>query len=94
MIHYPSKAENITSAMLLNSELGEVNTTAQVSHVIEHYAPNKKIKTVYTYRTLEVITLCTTLCMASVIYHVGRTVRSSIPISFCTYDRIWLISTN
>lgn len=42
MIHYPSKAENITSAMLLNSELGEVNTTAQVSHVIAHYAPNQK----------------------------------------------------
>lgn len=42
MIHYPSKAENITSAMLQNSKLGEVNTTAQVSHVIEHYAPNQK----------------------------------------------------
>lgn len=42
MIHYPSKAENITSTMLQNSELGEVNTTAQVSHVIEHYAPNQK----------------------------------------------------
>jgi len=40
MIHYPSKAENITSAMLLNSELGEVNTTVQVSHVIQHYDLN------------------------------------------------------
>lgn len=28
--------------MLQNSELGEVNTTAQVSYVIEHYAPNQK----------------------------------------------------
>lgn len=71
MIHYPSKAESITSAMLLNSELGEVNTTARVSHVIEHYAPNQKIKTVYTYRTLELNTLCTALCLMY-ISHVGR----------------------
>lgn len=77
MIHYPSKAENITSAMLLNSEVGEVNTAAQVSRVIERYAPNQKIKTVYTYRTLELITLCTTLCVIYVVYDVGRTVWSS-----------------
>lgn len=77
MIHYPSKAENITSAMLLSSELGEVNTTAQVSHVIEHYAPNQKIKTVYTYRTLELITLCTALRTICVISDVGRTVSCS-----------------
>lgn len=72
MIHYPSKAENITSVMLLNSELGEVNTTAQVSHVIEHYAPNQKIKTVYTYSTLELIIVCTALCVIYIISYVGR----------------------
>lgn len=77
MIHYPSKAENITSAMLLNSELGEVNTTAQVSHVIEHYAPNQKIKTVYTYSTLKLIIICTALCVIYVISYVGRTVLST-----------------
>lgn len=48
--------------MLLNSELGEVNTTAQVSHVIEYYGPNQKIKTVYIHKTLEFNTFCTALC--------------------------------
>lgn len=62
MIHYPSKAESITSAMLLNSEPGEVNTTAQVSPMIERYAPNQKIKTVYTHRTLKLNTFCTAMC--------------------------------
>lgn len=83
MIHYPCKAESITSAMLLNSELGEVNTTAQASHVIEHYAPNQKIKTLYTHRTLELNIFCTALCLIY-ISHVERRVYCSeyIPITF------------
>lgn len=53
MIHYPFKAENITSAILLKSGLGEVSIISLVSHVIVHYAPNPNRQLTYSYCTLE-----------------------------------------